>query len=103
MHQPEINFETTSPINIEKFNSQNKRVANHLLEIGKLNRLTAMQLYGIGDLHSRLPEVEKYFKNVFGIDKVERKMIKVYGAWGESRCNEYWLTEENKLKIKNAR
>lgn len=103
MHQPEINFETKSPINKIKLNRQNKCVANHLLEIGKLHRLDAFRLYGIGDLHSRIPETESYFKSVFGIDRIERRMIKVFGAWGESRCNEYWLTEGNKLKIKNIR
>jgi len=93
--QPQqIDLVSKSPINTLKLTKQNKSIAGHLVRIGKINRYIALQLYGVGDLHSRIPEIQDYIKT-FGDFKIERQRIKVANLRGESTSvNEYWFTEE---------
>ncbi len=100
-----ISFKTGSPLNIEKLNRQNMSVFNHLMDGSrkKLNRYEAMVLYGIGDLHSRIPEVEEVLKEQFGIT-IKRQRIKVKNFAGEeTSVNEYWLMPSDIDKINGFR
>lgn len=91
--QQQIEFVSKSPINIEKLNRQNKAVAEHLLSGQRIDRYKAQKLYKIGNLHSRISEVKKYFKEQ-GIE-ISKKFIHVRDFFNEdTTVMEYWI--ENK-------
>lgn len=96
----QIQLDTKSPINIDKLNRQNKAVAEHLLSGQRIDRYKALKLYKIGNLHSRMSEVKKYFKDQ-GIE-ISKKFITIHDSFINENTTimEYWLTEEDKVKIK---
>ncbi|MBO9151905.1 helix-turn-helix domain-containing protein [Chitinophaga sp. GCM10012297] len=83
-----MNLTTSSPINVEKLSRQNKMVYDHLMRGETITTLQAERLFGIRNLHSRIPEL----KNA-GVVIYDR-MVKHQDRFGElTKCKEYSLTE----------
>lgn len=86
--QLELRFETASPINAEKFSGQNGLVYEHLKEGRTITTLSAEQLFGIRNLHSRISDLRHTNgKTIYGrnIQAIDRHGIKV-------KCKEYSLS-----------
>lgn len=89
MQQLELTFTTTSPINLDKLQKQNKLVYEHLASGRTITLLVADNLYGIRHLHSRISDLRN--KNKIGI--YDRTII-VVDRWGQKvKCKEYSLSQ----------
>lgn len=84
--QTTLNFTSKSPINREKFSRQNRMIYDHLASGRTITTLQADQLYGIRNLHSRIPELRKAGVVIYD------RMIEVVDYIGLTvRCKEYSL------------
>ncbi|KAA2242849.1 hypothetical protein F0L74_09990 [Chitinophaga agrisoli] len=89
MQQLTLQFETCSPINVDKLCKQNKQVYDHLSSGRTLTLLQADHLYGIRHLHSRISDLRNR-NNIRIYDRTitvpDRHGIKV-------KCKEYSLNQ----------
>lgn len=83
MQQPEFQFETTSPINVEGIKGQNKRLYDYLAS-GHTITMFEANLIGVGYLNSRISDL----RNKCGIYIFDR-LIEKHG----SHVKEYSLTK----------
>lgn len=86
--QPEFDFTTPSPINVERLSGQNRRLYDHLISGKRINCLSPeMSTLRIGYLNSRISDL----KNKYKVDiKCEYKQIP--DGFGEViTVKEYWI------------
>lgn len=97
LNQTCIEFPTGSPINVVSLGKQNQATYDALMRGERLNRFNALEKYGIGTLHSRVPEVIKAMD--WKTEDVKRRHISIRGVV----CCEYWLEYEfiNRQEFKN--
>lgn len=86
--QTTLDFTSKSPINREKFSRQNKMIFDHLSSGRTITTLQADQLYGIRNLHSRIPELRKA-----GVVIYDRMIQAVDRSGGLTKCKEYSLID----------
>lgn len=81
---------TSSPINREKLEKQNRKVYEHLLSGKTITLLSAWQLYGIRHLHSRISDLRNQNKI-----HISGKMITVTDDQANKvKCKEYSLVTD---------
>lgn len=85
--QTTLNFTSKSPINRDKFSRQNKMIYDHLASGRTITTLQADRLYGIRNLHSRIPELRKA-----GVVIYDRMVQAVDRSGGLVKCKEYSLS-----------
>ena len=85
--QQVINFDTRSPINVDKLNRQNKLIYEFLKTGKRLHRHLADELFGVGNLHSRISDL----RNEHDIE-IQDRFVRVKDRFGnEVSCKEYWI------------
>jgi len=89
MKQPEIDFPTESPINTEKLGKQNNDIYNFLKTGKRLNRHLAENLFGVGNLHSRISDLRNNHK----IDIKDQFVTAVDRFGNKVKCKEYWIDD----------
>lgn len=85
--QIQMDFTTSSNINIEKLSGQNRDVYNYLKSGNSITRYEADKLFRVGNLHSRISDL----KNKFKIE-IKSEMIQVKDYFGrETNVKKYWI------------
>lgn len=92
--QTQIEFQTASPINIEKLTSQNKRLYDFLLKGNRINCMSPdMYVLRIGYLNSRCSDL----KNKYGI-AIQSKFICVEFDGKSTTVKEYWIEVKTEIE-----
>lgn len=85
-----LKMDTASPINVDKLERQNRIVYQHLASGKTITFLSALRLYRIYHLNSRISDLRNRSKI-----NIEGKMITVMDSQGNKiKCKKYKLAQE---------